>query len=111
MKEKMKEIEIDLTDLVKPPFTYSIYGRDLGEIYALEKNLSDHVKNGDKIIIKIDSEKVKAINDSFIKGFFCKIFEMLYTVSEVRKYFELKMCDEFKNLFEKNWIILESLNK
>jgi hypothetical protein len=106
----MKEYIIDLTILVNPPKTDSISGREFGEQHAKDTSVLDHIQNNEKIIIQINPTYVKAINDSFIKGFFSKIFEKYRTVQEVKKIVELKMNENFNRLFEKNWAILESIN-
>lgn len=106
----MKEYIIDLTSLVHPPFTDSISGREFGEKHAEDTKVLDHIDNGEKIVIIIDNTFVKAINDSFIKGFFNRIFEKFHTVAEVRKFVELRAHDNFQRLFEKNWLILEAIH-
>lgn len=106
----MKEYLINLTDLVNPPKTDSISGREFGEQHAIDVNLSEHFESDDKIIIIIDSEYVKAINDSFIKGFFSSLFNRHITLSQIREHIEVKASENFKRLFEKNWMILDAIN-
>ena len=77
-------IKIDLSELVKSPETNSISGRSFGEKFAVSKKLLDHVQQNEKILIVIDDSKVKAINDSFIKGFFSQVFEKLKTREKVK---------------------------
>jgi hypothetical protein len=106
----MKEYLIDLTKLVNPPYTDSISGREFGEQHAKDTEVLTHIENGEKIILNIDQTYVKAINDSFIKGFFSKIFEKYNSVEQVKQFVELKANENFQRLFEKNWLILEAIN-
>ncbi|HEY5535442.1 MAG TPA: hypothetical protein VIL99_10990 [Ignavibacteria bacterium] len=106
----MKEYTINLTLLVNPPFTDSISGREFGEQHAKDTQVLKHIHDGEKIVLTIDSEFVKAINDSFIKGFFSKIFEKYHTVEKIKSFVELRSNDNFQRLFEKNWAILEAIN-
>lgn len=106
----MKEYLIDLTKLVKPPYTDSISGREFGEQHAKDTEVLKHIENGEKIILNIDQTYVKAINDSFIKGFFSKIFEEYNSVERVKQFVELKANENYQRLFEKNWLILEAIN-
>ena len=106
----MKEYIIDLTELVNPPKTDSISGREFGEQHAKDTEVLSHIKSGENIVITFNQMYVKAINDSFVKGFFSKVFEIYPTVAQVRSFVELRMNEDFKRLFEKNWLILESIN-
>lgn len=106
----MKEYIIDLTVLVNPPKTDSISGREFGEQHARDTKILEHLEGNEKIVILIDSKYVKAINDSFIKGFFSKLFEKYHHTQEIKKRVELRSSDNFKRLFEKNWAILEAIN-
>ena len=106
----MKEYIIDLTTLVSPPKTDSISGREYGEQHAKDTAVLSHLSKDEKIVIEINSEYVKAINDSFIKGFFSKIFEKYKTSEAVKRVVEIRSSDNFKRLFEKNWSILEAIN-
>lgn len=106
----MKEYIIDLTELVNPPNTDSISGREFGQQHAHDTALLAHIQNKEKIVITFDQKYVKAINDSFVKGFFSKVFEVYPSVNQVRGFIELRMNEDFQRLFEKNWLILESIN-
>jgi len=106
----MKKYIIDFTKLVNPPNTDSISGREFGEQHAKDTEVLNHIQNDEKIVILIDPTFVKAINDSFIKGFFSKIFEKYHTVQVVKKFVELNVNENFQRLFEKNWSILEAIN-
>lgn len=87
----------------------SISGRSYGEQYALKIKLLDHLASNEKIILEIDSNKIKAINDSFIKGLFSKVFEN-NNLDFVKSHIEIKTDNSnFKSLFEKNWEILNSI--
>ena len=105
----MSAILIDLDDLVKTPGVDSISGRDFGSTYAEEREVLAHVRNHDKIVLHIDETKVKAINDSFIKGFFKTVFEQLKSKNKVQAQFEIQANDYYKRLFDKNWTILEAI--
>ena len=86
----------------------SISGRDLGTGYAKNKDILKKIEDGDEINIVI-SQKIKAINDSFIKGFFAKIFEEYKTVDKIKDKFSVDAYDaHFTNLIQKNWRILEN---
>lgn len=107
MKDSYK---IDLTTLVKPPLTDSISGRAFGARHALETRILEHLNNGESIVIIIDKDKVKAINDSFIKGFFSNVFENKYSLEKIKSSITIDSSNEnFKKLFEKNWEILNSI--
>lgn len=106
----MKEYIIDLTELVNPPNTDSISGREFGQQHARDTDVLAHIQNKEKIVITFDQKYVKAINDSFVKGFFSNIFEIYPSVNQVRGFIELRMNEDFQRLFEKNWLILESIN-
>jgi hypothetical protein len=106
----MQEYKIDLTELVNPPHTDSISGREFGEQHALDTNILTHISQNEKIIIFIDNTYVKAINDSFIKGFFSKIFEKYHKSEVIRSFVEIRANENFIKLFEKNWEILEAIN-
>jgi hypothetical protein len=104
----MATITVNLTDLVSAKVDL-ISGRSFGESEA-EKNLVlDHIKNQDKMVILVNDQYVKAINDSFIKGFFSKVFSELKTKEKVKEYFEIRANDYFIRLFDKNWTVLEAL--
>jgi hypothetical protein len=105
----MKEYFIDLTELVNPPKTDSISGREFGIKHAKDKHILEHLDNNEHIVIKIDEKYVKAINDSFIKGFFSKIFEKYKTRENVKRIIEIRSNQNFILLFEKNWTILEAI--
>jgi hypothetical protein len=87
----------------------SISGRSYGEQFALKVKLLEHLTNDEKVVLDIDSTKIKAINDSFIKGLFSKIFENK-DLNFVRNHIEIKTNNSnFRSLFEKNWDILNSI--
>lgn len=105
----MKEFIVDLSTLVNPPHTNMISGRDVGEKYAENKEILRHINDGDKIVIIIDNQKIKAINDSFIKGFFNLIFKQYKKYEIVNSFTEIRSDPEYKSLFEKNWRLLDIL--
>lgn len=104
----MKTVSINLNSLVNAHVDL-ISGRGVGEKEAKNFHIIEHVKNNDKIEIFIDDSKVKAINDSFIKGFFSDVFKHLKTKQRVQELFEVKSNDYYIRLFDKNWTILEAL--
>jgi len=105
----MSQIDINLNTLVDPPHTDSISGRGFGEEYAKTIELLQKIESNNKINFIIDSQYVKAINDSFIKGLFSKIFQKYKTIEEVKKHIQITGSDYFKRLFEKNWLILQEI--
>lgn len=105
----MKNTTIDLTELVTPGKTNSISGRAFGEKHALDVRLSERILKGEVITITFNSDLVKAINDSFIKGFFSKLFEKYVSADQVKQFVKLEMDENFVKLFEKNWILLEAI--
>lgn len=102
-------IKIELSKFVDYPKTDWISGREFGEEKARELQILDKILDHQKFEIIIDENYVKAINDSFIKGFFSKVFENLKKKSTVESYFEITGPEYFKKLFNKNFIILEAL--
>jgi hypothetical protein len=107
----MEEIKIELAELVDPPKTDSISGRKFGQDYAVKKSILENIENGKKIILMIDDSKIKAINDSFLKGFFSKIFEAYKSKEKVESVFEIKANEYYKKLIDKNLKILEAIYK
>lgn len=105
----MKTNIIDFTSFVSDPHTDWISGRKFGEAKAKEFNILDHAINHEKMIIKVDDKYVKAINDSFIKGFFSNVFRELKSKALVENTFEIDANEHFKRLIYKNWSILEAL--
>jgi hypothetical protein len=104
----METYNVDLNTLVNSNVDL-ISGRAFGEKEAEKFHIMDHVNNNEKIVIYIDDQKVKAINDSFIKGFFSDVFKILKTKERVQQIFEVEGNDYFIRLFHKNWTILEAL--
>lgn len=107
MKER-KEIILDLAELVDSKID-SISGRAFGQDYAQSKDVLKEVLKGSQIKMIIDPSKIKAINDSFFKGFFNKIFEELSTKEKVKSYFVFETNQYYKTLIEKNLIILDTI--
>jgi len=105
----MEKIEIKLEELVDPPKTDSISGRRFGQEYAQSKDVINHIGKDKKIILIINDEKVKAINDSFIKGFFSGIFEKYKSKTTVNSFIEIRSNDYFKRLIDKNFILLDAI--
>lgn len=100
---------IDLKELVTPTKTDSISGRSFGEEFAKKIDLIKNFEEGYTIIIKIDSNFIKAINDSFIKGLFSSLFEKEKTIIKIKEKIKIEAEDYYLNLFEKNWLILQKI--
>ena len=106
----MKTHVIDLSKLVDEKYTDSISGRSFGEQFAKNEKILQKLESGEQIILKIDSNIVKAINDSFIKGFFSAIFEKKYTYQKLKNQIKFDTDNlNFVSLFEKNWLILDRI--
>lgn len=104
----METVKIDLNKLVNPNVDW-ISGRTYGIAEAEKYQVLDHLIKRDHFVIMVDEKRVKAINDSFIKGFFNEVFEKLKTKENVKQFFDIEANDYFKRLFEKNWTILENI--
>jgi hypothetical protein len=103
----MTQIVLRLEELITDDID-SISGRNIGQVYARKKNIiKDIEQNTFKIII---SPRVKAINDSFIKGFFSEVFKKYKTKVKVKEKFTLEADPYFIELFDKNFTILESIS-
>lgn len=107
----MSNIVLDLSELIEEGETDSISGRTFGEGYAKKKKIIEHITSGDTITILIDPSKVKAINDSFWKGFFSGVFKHLKSKDKVKNHFQFKTDDFYLSLIEKNLTILDSIFK
>lgn len=104
----MEKLIINLADLVNDKVDL-ISGRSAGEDEVKKRKVIEHLRNNDRVVIRIDDKKVKAINDSFIKGFFSAVFKEFGSKSIVEKMFEIEGNDYYKRLFDKNWSILDAL--
>ncbi len=102
------ETVLDLSTLVDDKID-SISGRTFGEGYADKNQVLQKLEAGDTIVLEIDPNKIKAINDSFWKGFFSEIFKKYRTIDEVKKRFRFNTNDFFRSMIEKNLIILDSI--
>lgn len=101
---------IDLNGLAESLGQDYISGRELGKEFAHSINLVKLAKNGGNFIIHIDDNRVKAINDTFIKGMFGTVcYELKYT-REVNRRFKIDGNDHYKRLFHKNWLILNAID-
>lgn len=87
----------------------SITDRRTGDEYAKTIDLLNLLQNGYRVKIVID-EKIKSINDTFIKGMFNEVSKV-FTADEIKEKVEIVGDNDFINLFKKNWIILEETNK
>lgn len=104
----MAEIIIKLEELISEGMD-SISGRHTGQLYAEQKGILKNIEvNTFKIII---SPNIKAINDSFIKGFFSDVFKKYKNKQKIREKFIIEADPYFIDLFDKNYSILESINK
>lgn len=101
--------QFNLTDLINPPNTDSISGRDFGIGYSKKIKLLELVQKDEKIQFVIDDQLIKAINDSFVKGLFSNIFEKYKTILSVEQKISINSNEHFKRLFFKNWRILENI--
>ena len=106
----MKKVEIKLSELVNPPKTDSISGREFGEDYAKKIKLVQLFEQEVIVDVVIDDSVIKAINDSFIKGLFSSVFKKYKTIANVKKHVSINANEYFKRLFEKNWMILQEIN-
>lgn len=104
-----KLVEINLNNLVNPGKTDWISGRAFGENEAVNNKLLELIKEDIQIVLVIDKNIVKAINDSFIKGFFSAVFKELKSKEKVKSFFKIEADPYFVQLFEKNWTILDAL--
>jgi hypothetical protein len=103
----METVEFKISDLLDGK-TDQISGRQYGKDYCVSIKLLDLLSKDVKVIFNIDS-KVKAINDSFIKGLFSEIFKKYKTIKEVSSKIEIQSNSDFKTLFEKNWQLLQAI--
>lgn len=99
--------QIDLSISIDNNITDYLSGKNVGLQYLNYNRVLNLIKHGHTIEIIIDDSKISAINDSFIKGFFTPIFEYLKTKTEVDKVISIKSNNYYKDLFDKNMIILE----
>jgi hypothetical protein len=109
MVQVMEHIELNLTELIEDGKIDSISGRSFGEGYAAKVNLLENVKMGNKIILIIPPDKIKAINDSFWKGFFSGVFKVYKKKEIVKSFFQFETDNFYKSLIEKNLTILDSI--
>jgi hypothetical protein len=107
----MEKIILNLTDLIQVGRTDSISGRRFGEGYANQVKLLENIKLGAHFVLIIPPDKIKAINDSFIKGFFSGIFKEFKSKEIVNSYFTFETDVFYKSLIDKNFSILESIYK
>ncbi|MDP3441579.1 MAG: hypothetical protein Q8T08_01855 [Ignavibacteria bacterium] len=105
----MKNITLDLSELIEEGKTDSISGRKFGEGYAKKIELVKNIKQGKTFIIIIDPEKIKAINDSFWKGFFSAAFQELKSKEQVNSHFIFETDNFYTSLIDKNLTILDSI--
>ena len=105
----MENITLDLSELIEEGKTDSISGRKFGEGYAKKVELIENIRKGNKFTIIISAEKIKAINDSFWKGFFSAAFQELKSKDKVNSYFTFITDDFYKSLINKNLTILDSI--
>jgi len=105
----MDKRDIHLSKLITSTEIDSISGRKFGQDFAETEGVLKLLENGFIIKIIIDDTKVKAINDSFWKGFLSKVFERLKSKSEVNKLLEFDCNSSFKKQIDKNFEILDSI--
>lgn len=103
---KQKEFNLDtLTN----EHVDSISGRAFGVQYCNKIKLISLLEEGN-VVKFIIGEKVKAINDSFIKGLFSSVFEKYKNINKVETIVIIESKPFYQDLFKKNWIILEAIN-
>ena len=110
MQQVMEQIKLDLTELIEEGKTDSISGRTFGEGYAAKVELLENIKAGNKITLIIPPQKIKAINDSFWKGFFSGLFKVYKKKEIIKSFFNFETDDFYKTLIEKNLTILDSIS-
>jgi|JI10StandDraft_1071094.scaffolds.fasta_scaffold557315_3 hypothetical protein len=103
----MNLVELKLEELISKNID-SISGRTTGQNYAQDKKIMDSIDSTKYVIII--SPKIKAINDSFIKGFFSEVFKKYRTKEKVQEKFTVQGEAYFVDLFNKNFSILESIS-
>jgi hypothetical protein len=102
-------IKLDLSELVESGKTDSISGRTFGQGYADLKKILPKIKEGYTFIVLVDDARIKAINDSFWKGFFSSVFNEYKSQEKVKSFFTFEANEYFKEHIEKNFIILDSI--
>lgn len=102
----METLTIRLLELIDPPHTNLISGRDVGEQYAIQKDVINQLSTGAHLVIEID-DSIRAINDSFIKGFFSEIFKKYHSYDVVTSIVTIEGSSDFKTLFDKNFKLLD----
>lgn len=100
---------IDLSKLVTQSDVDSISGRKYGQDFFNTEEVMAYLKNEKTIRIIINENEIKAINDSFWKGFFSEVFNEYKSKEEVQNRFEFKCIEYYKNQIEKNFEILNSI--
>lgn len=86
----------------------SISGRTFGQGYAMQNEIMQNLENGNTFSIII-SDKIKAINDSFWKGFFSEVFKKYRTIEKVESFFNFSCDPYFKKLIDQNFKVLEAI--
>lgn len=104
-----KIITLELSELVEDKKTDSISGRTFGQGYSEKKKVLEQIIQGNTFKIIIDNDKIKAINDSFWKGFFSSIFEKYKSKEKVLKLFTFEANEFFINHIHKNLTILDAI--
>jgi hypothetical protein len=104
-----KILKLDLSELVESGKTDSISGRTFGEGYSDLKQIISKIKDGYTFIVIIDDKKIKAINDSFWKGFFSGVFKEYKSQQKVKSFFTFQANEFFQEHIDKNLTILDSI--
>lgn len=104
-----KIITLNLAELITEAGTDSISGRSFGEGYAIKQKLLENINKGFVYHVVINKEVIKAINDSFWKGFFSGVFEKYKTKDTVKSYFSFDADPAFIKHIDKNLTILDSI--
>jgi hypothetical protein len=108
--ETEKHIDLDLSDFIKKGESEPVFsGQTYGQQYADETQLLHKIENGNKIVLHIPPDKIYAISDSFLKGFFSATFSKYKTKEKVKSFFEFDTDYYYKNMIDKSLTILDSI--
>ena len=100
---------LELKEIITSPDSDTISGRATGEQYYKKCKVSEILDRNENIVIVIDDNIVKAINDSFWKGFFKPIIFRYKTLKEFNKHVIIEANDFYRKSIEKNIHILEAI--
>lgn len=104
----MENVLLDLGELCRLYQLDQLSGRARGEAYCSTAHVMPYLREGRNFTVRIGAP-VAAINDTFIKGMFSRVFGALKTRAAVAARFTVEGDDHYVRLFDKNWQILEAL--